>query len=165
MLLMMMVTAVILSTEVFAQTALPYNYIKRDNANFYFNGTEKLTSSQVLELVGEDVYNDTYKGALKQYKAGIPLMAIGSAAGLGAIVVATIGGFNLDTSLIYTGIGVAAIADAFLAGGIASFIIGRNRLDWVARNYNREQRDNAKNAAQEVSLVPAQNGIGLALRF
>ena len=45
-----------------------------------------LTDQEVFQLIGEDVYNQTYAGACKQYKTGKILTIVGAAtAGVGLV--------------------------------------------------------------------------------
>lgn len=131
-----------------------------------FDGTA-LSSSQVLNLIGENVYDETYAGAVRQFKSGKGLMIAGcTVAGVGLIGV-VIGCATLyqDDSyvmedMLNLSIGVCAIGDLLLSAGVPLYCIGKSRLSWVADNYNRKYASRTP-----VTLAPASHGLGLAVRF
>lgn len=54
------------------------------------DGTE-LTSAQVLELVGQEIFSETYEGAVKQYDAGRKLLISGAAIGGASLAAMLVG--------------------------------------------------------------------------
>lgn len=166
--LIVVAVAAIVSIEASAQAPA---YMSREKSDLYLNGM-KLTSDQVFELIGEETYDATYRGAIKQYKAGLPMMIVGGVVGFGGLVLTCVGSVgyiyadnygeeSTAAILMYSGLGAAFVGDILCAGGAALFCIGRSRLGWVASDYNRRQRA----ASRDVTLAPASSGFGLALKF
>lgn len=145
---------------------------------------DRLSDQDVLLAVGEEIYHDTYEGARKQYKVGDRLLKggiIGVAAGTAvtlssAVLLATgqvvvdqqsrqVTGMDMSAAMgilgIYTGVTVVALSAVVLEAGIPFKIIGSRRLNWVAENYNENQRSG------NVSLRfgAGRYGTGLVLSF
>ncbi len=147
-----------------------------------------LTDQEVFLLIGEDVYNQTYAGACKQYKTGKILTIVGAAtAGVG--LVGTIAGSVATVYAIENGhvtyetqngqkvvkgyddkaalavLGFAAGATLLAAGdiclsvGIPLQIIGKKRLDWIATEYNHS------NYSANIRFGAGQYGTGVVLSF
>ena len=53
------------------------------------DGKQRLTDQEVLEIIGEDIYNQTYVGARKQYKAGVGLLIGGGVVTLTGVIVSS----------------------------------------------------------------------------
>ena len=152
------------------------------------NGHE-LTDQEVFRLIGEDVYNQTYVGACKQYKTGKTLIIVGAATA-GAGLVGTIAGSvatayaidkghvtyvnkngqkvvsNMDTKAALAVVGLAG-GITLLTGGIACLgagiplnVIGRKRLEWIASEYNHQMV-----AAPSLRVGLTNNGAGLVMNF
>ena len=147
-----------------------------------------LTDQEVFELIGEDVYNQTYVGATKQYKTGKILTIVGAAT-TGVGLVGTIAGsvatayaienghvtyetkngkrvvkdFDNKAALAAVGFagGVALLAagDICLSVGIPLQIIGKKRLDWIATEYNHS------NYSANIRFGAGQYGTGVVLSF
>ena len=147
-----------------------------------------LTNQEVLNLIGEEDYNKTYTGAVKQYKSGNALLITGIATG-GAGLVGTIAGaiatdyglrtnhityerdnkgkitkINADTKGTLAVVGFAAGISLLTAGitclsvGIPLKVIGTKRLDWIADDYN-------KDAAATIRFGAGQYGTGIVMTF
>lgn len=147
-----------------------------------------LTDQEVFQLIGEDVYNQTYVGATKQYKTGKILTIVGAAT-TGVGLVGTIAGsvatayaienghvtyetkngkrvvkdFDNKAALAAVGFagGVALLAagDICLSVGIPLQIIGKKRLDWIATEYNHS------NYSANIRFGAGQYGTGVVLSF
>ncbi|MCQ2143308.1 MAG: hypothetical protein MJY56_04485 [Bacteroidales bacterium] len=119
----------------------------------------ELSSSEVMNLVGTDIYYDTYEDAAKQYKEGRGLIISGCAFAGAGLVLTIVGASCLSDVCLGVGMGFCAGADVLLAGGCPLYCIGKGRLEWTAKQYNKSVRP------RDVELAPASQGIGLALRF
>ncbi len=135
----------------------------------------------VQRLVGDPVFEETYLGAVKQYKTGKRLLTagiIGTGAGL-AVSGVSLGVFMADyikmwgssqnlwsnfsnakdsVSWFYRGFSIAGAGVSVLTVGLIFKTIGWRRLEWVADEYN---------SRQPVTLQwgPGQYGTGLVLNF
>lgn len=155
-------------------------YVQRHKANLVDVNGNILSDTEVIDLVGEEIFHETYVGAKKQYNAGRKML-IGGAIGAGAGLATSLIGFNLaydsaylqengkvafrnETEAVigfigyYGGVVVAALGLSVLEAGIPLHIIGKKRLDWVA-----EEGSKASNVSFNVGAAP--NGVGLTLRF
>lgn len=155
-------------------------YVQRHKANLVDVNGNILSDTEVLDLVGEEIFHETYVGAQKQYNAGRKML-IGGAIGAGAGLATSLIGFNLayDSAYLqengkiayrkeaeaaigflcyYGGAVVACLGLSVLEAGIPLHIIGKKRLDWVA-----EEGSKASNVSFNVGATP--NGMGLTLRF
>ena len=163
-------------------------YVQRHKANLVDANGNILSDAQVLDLVGEEIFHETYVGAKKQYNAGRKML-IGGAIGAGAGLATTLIGFNLAYDSAYltdrgivayrneteATIGficdvcnelanrgvrviVAGLGLSVLEAGIPLHIIGKKRLDWVA-----EEGSKASNLTLHAGATP--NGFGITLNF
>ena len=135
-----------------------------------------LSDNDVLNLIGDEIYNETYVGAKKQCKVGRTLIwsgAAGMLAGAGMMLYGQYlfcdspymyGMYGTETegkigyALCLGGLLLELTGSAALDAGIPLAIIGKKRLDWVADNYN-----GGVNLTYHVGATP--NGFGLTLRF
>ena len=134
-----------------------------------------LSDNDVLNLIGDEIYNETYVGAKKQCKIGRTLIwsgAAGMVAGAGMLLYGqhlfvnspymneldpeTDGRIGL--ALCLSGLLLEVTGSVAFDAGIPLSIIGKKRLDWVADNYN-----GGVNLTCHVGATP--NGFGLTLRF
>ena len=170
--------------RIVANTMGRLNYSRGD---FSMNGVE-LDNEQMRLLIGEDIYNQTYRGARKQRAWGKTLSLVGAGVGaLGAVAYAVglsewtvtethtwyedSSGHTWGDKYYYDeddpnyGLLVLGVV-AIMAGstmfniGIPLKIIGNRRLSWIADDYNQR---NTYRAQLHVGATP--NGVGLALRF
>ena len=135
-----------------------------------------LSDQEIINIVGNDVFDQTVIGARKQYKAGKGLITggiLGIGAGLAGSVLAGVkaanDGYNdfqraveNDGSVLAMYLGsVAALSlgSAALTAGIPLKVIGKKRLDWVAEEANRV----SGNVTLNVGATP--NGFGITLNF
>ena len=150
-------------------------YARKGNHIVDQNGVA-LSNQEIIDLVGNDVYEQTVVGAWKQYKAGKSLITGGvlsiSAGFAGAFLTgykAGKAGYNSleqaidnDSSILimYLGsVAAASLGSAALTAGIPLKIIGKKRLDWVSEEANRV----SGNVSLNVGATP--NGFGIALNF
>lgn len=147
-----------------------------------------LSDQEVFQLIGEEVYNQTYTGACKQYKTGKTLIIVG-AVGAGIGTVGTIAGAAAMAYAIEKGhvtieekngkkvitamddkaklASLGYITGAVLLGagvtclsvGIPLKVIGTKRLDWIAKEYNHS------NYTANFQVGLTQSGAGLVLNF
>lgn len=129
------------------------------------------SAADIKEIIGEDIFYETYLGATKQYRAGKTLITWG-AIGLGVgCVTAALGCESLWISrpyvtwesyaVFYSGVFIAALGETALAIGIPLKSIGRSRLNWIAEDYN------GKASRVTLNVTGCRNGygLGLALNF
>ena len=143
-----------------------------------------LSEEEVLAGIGQEIYEETYVGAVKQYNASTVLIwsGTGSAAlGVGGIVASALfyrriqeqkaaagpgAPQSLKTQMILTELGIGASA-AVTAAGLSALItglvfraIGTQRLEWVAQDYNSTE-------SRQVSarIGNGQYGTGLIITF
>jgi len=131
-----------------------------------------LTDAEVLDLVGDPIYSESYLGAKKDYQTGRALIwsgAAGMVVGLVSIPVGYYftarGIFTIEPSAIfggmvafYGGIILASGGCVVLCGGIPLSIQGKKGLNRVADEYNA-----GRNLTYNVGATP--NGVGIVLRF
>ena len=149
-------------------------YARKGNHIVDSNGVA-LSNQEIIDLVGNDVYEQTVIGAWKQYKTGSSLITggiLGICAGLAGSgltgVKAGKAGYNdlqtavgNDASIAALYLGSSALISAggaALSGGIVLKTIGKKRLNWVS-----EECNNASNVSFNVGAT--SNGVGLTLNF
>jgi hypothetical protein len=152
-----------------AQYAFP---IVRKGADLVDRSGAVLTDSQIVEIVGSDVYTKTVVDARKQVKAGRGLiwggaggMVVGAAACITGVVLANNvydvkGELMKDqgTALALVGGAVAGLGALAFDIGMPLYFIGRDRLNWVA-----EQATNSVSYNYKIGLTP--DGVGFAMYF
>ena len=152
-----------------AQYASP---IVRKGADLVDRNGVALTESQIIEIVGADVYNQTVAGAHKQVKTGRGLiwggaagMAVGAAATVTGVVLANTvrdvkGELMKDQGIAIALVGgvVAGLGSLAFNIGMPLYFIGSGRLNWVAN-----QATNAVSYNYKFGLTP--NGVGFAMNF
>lgn len=160
-----------------AQIAGP---IHRDGAYLADQRGNILSNQEVLTLIGQDIYNQTYVGAQKQRKAGKALIWSGAGGMIGGAVLYGLGfskiadkvsqsssqddiqkafeGAPGSAGMVLGGTLLMAAGAIALDAGIPLAIIGKKRLNWIADDYNGR-----KNLAYQVGATP--NGVGIAVRF
>lgn len=150
-----------------------------------------LRDFEVQDLVGREIYRQTYVGACKQYKAGKGLIIGGSAAIVSGIAASVISASvigpdafnaihsrdvdqvntylknNKDKAIgiagFFGGIALASIGGICLDAGIPLAIIGKSRLNWVAEDYNEKVYRRSQRPGISIGL--GENGPGLHLNF
>jgi hypothetical protein len=155
-----------------AQAQMNPDFISMKKGKFYDENGMVLSPEQIKQIIGNEIYKDTYLGATKQYKAGKTLVAAG-AIGFGVGIATAVGcaaKYNSDEYLdtidetleagIYGGYILAVLGGLALDAGIPFLIIGKNRLNWIAENYNE-----TKSVSLRLTGCSAGTGLGLALVF
>ena len=154
--------------------------IHRDGAYLADQRGNILSNHEVLTLIGQDIYDQTYVGAQKQRKAGKALIWSGIGGMVGGAVLYGVGfskiadkvsqsssqddiqrafeGAPGSAGMVLGGTLLMAAGAVALDAGIPLAIIGKKRLNWIADDYNAR-----KNLAYQVGVTP--NGVGLAVRF
>ena len=173
---LLLAASLCLTQEAKAQYAGP---ITRQDANLVDQSGHILTDSEIIGLVGNDIFEETVVGARRQLQAGKSLI-IGGAAGIGTgLVFAVFSGVEMaksrdnaarnNRSHSYNygpGAGLFLLSTAFtslgtlaLGGGVAFRSIGKSRLGWVANQCNPA----SGSVTLEWSATPA--GAGIVMRF
>ena len=133
-----------------------------------------LSDRALIDLVGNNVYEETVIGARKQYKAGKGLIAggvLGIGAGLAGAVYTGVKAHDAGFSDLETAVkndssiaalylaseAVMSLGGTLFTGGIVFKTIGKKRLNWVADECNRAD------LTYHVGATP--NGVGLAINF
>ena len=147
----------------------------RQGANIVDKSGYVLSDSQLINLVGNDVFQQTVVGARKQYKAGNGLIW-GGVAGIGlGLAGAVLTGIKVgkanyndvetalksDSSIAAMYLGstaVMSLGTSALSAGIVLKTIGKKRLDWVEGQANAAK-------GYSLDLGPTPYGVGLAVRF
>lgn len=163
--IMVVLALVLVSMGAFAQESVP-GIMDVYKGKLCLDGAA-LSSSQEFDLIGGDIYEETYAGAAKQFKAGKGLTIAGATV-TGVGLVGTIAGcatLYQDGSyamegFVYFSVGMLVIGDLMLSAGVPLYCIGKSRLSWVADEYNNKYAHRS-----HVTLAPASQGIGLALKF
>jgi|GEM_PF-4239042 len=156
--------------------------IEQERGRLVSDTDEVLPDYMVQRLVGDEIYNETYLGARKQYKTGKRLIIGGLAAGSAGLVVSgvSLGVFMADyirmwgttdnvwdnfsgakdsVSWFYRGFTVAGAGAALFSAGLIFKTIGWKRLEWVADSYNQSQHP------VTVAFGPGHYGTGLTVTF
>ncbi|MBR1872458.1 MAG: hypothetical protein IJ795_04550 [Bacteroidales bacterium] len=172
---------------VFAQVDPAYgDRMEYSHGELYLNGV-KLSPYEVSQVIGSEIYNETYVGASKQRRIGMTLIKVGApVTGAGLVMIVT-GSIYLGTSRninTYTDVqgvnhvsasvnsaGVTAGTVLFalgtigvVAGGIALEVgipfaaIGSGRMRWIAEDFNQK-------SAPRMQFGLQPHGVGLSLNF
>lgn len=145
-----------------------------------------LSDQQVLEAVGQQIFDETYRGATRQYAAGKNLIlggAIATGAGATVALVSLLAWGDAVYSYVYNdyrydgydyhnegqavtaalcyyaGALVASAGFTALSAGIVFKSIGRGRLNWIADEYNEHNRP------VTMRFGAGQYGTGLVVTF
>ncbi|MDD6253957.1 MAG: hypothetical protein PUA96_07930 [Bacteroidales bacterium] len=161
-------TAITLCTNAFAQRPgyrdETEKMLMRYKSGRLSVGGCKLSDLEVKNLIGEQVYYETYVGARRQRKVGTWLASFGAAITVGGTVLKSHGISWDDPAYYYSGLAVDAVGMAMLGGGIAYLCIGRGRLKWAASDYN-ERNVYGRDRSISLEFGPTSSGVGLSLRF
>lgn len=153
--------------------------IELSHGEFYDRNGVWLDEAQIRSLFGDDIYQETFVGARKQYRAGRNLLtgglvAVGAGLACTLVSYANIHGSEYHDEPKYLGedpdpsiaAGVAFGLLTMVAGGIAIdagiplMIIGTRRLAWMEDEYNSRPKH-----AWSLSFRQTRNGAGLVLSF
>jgi len=182
-------TIIILCFASFSAKAQMYNRVEMSRGDFYLNNV-KQSDAQVRDILGEEIYNQTYVGAQKQRKLGNALIIAGGAtAGVGAgLVLAGAAGAmgtlthtwyydpntgrtwgdqynyndNLDKMgpIMMIGYGVLTLGAACLSAGLTFKIISAKRLQWVEEEASRKLNQNVS-----MNVGATRYGLGITMKF
>ena len=176
----------LLASNVVASAQYLPSTLKHYKAGLMDEKGHVLTDQEVLYALGDEDYNETYRGAVTQYKAGNALMITGIATAATGLVGTVAGAWATDygvrTNHIKIGEvngkktiteadskGVLAIAGLVagatlltagvtcLAVGIPLKSIGTKRLNWLADDYNKD--------VAYLRFGAGEYGTGLVLNF
>lgn len=164
----------------FARAQVMPSSISVKKGVFYDDSGNAINPSVLASIIGDEIYNETYVGASKQYKAGKNLIIWGAVgAGVGFVTYAVAlasyvakypkldptqpSTWPIDSSLSLAagGLVVGALGSACLAAGIPLNVIGKSRMNWIASDYNEKH----SNVSLNLTGSQAGYGLGLALRF
>jgi hypothetical protein len=154
--LLLVLTTLCLCHCLYAQSSLTYR-----GGKFYGNDGRVLSDANMLNLVGRDVYYDTYVDARRQLRLGKTLAFTGIgvfSAGLAATIVGAYTGYD---AIYYSGAAVSVVGGALIDAGIPIWVIGSSRLHWIESDYNKKHAS----VQVQLSLVVVNGGIGLSARF
>ncbi len=154
--------------------------IERHGINLTDNRGNVLSDHEILNMIGEEVYDATFVGARKQMKAGKTLIWSGLGGMVGGAVLYGVGlskvagkvnqnsskediqkAFEGDpgsAGMVVGGTLLMAAGAIALDAGIPLAIIGKKRLNWVADDYNAR-----KGLTYQMGVTPS--GVGLAINF
>ena len=156
--------------------------IEQEKGRLLDDNGEVMPNFMVQRLVGDEIYNETYLGAVKQYKTGKRLITagvVGTGAGL-VVSGVSLGYFFADyidmfgntnniwdsfvgakdsVSWFYRGFSIAGVGFSVFVTGLVFKTIGWKRLEWVADEYNDSH------SPVTLSFGPGQYGTGLVLNF
>ena len=155
----------------------------RKGANLVDRSGAVLTDQQVISLVGNDVFEETFVGARKQYKSGKTLiwsgiagMVVGTAGAVFTAIKLQDAGYNdvninsyedlkqiieKDPSIAALYLGSSAIGSlgaTALSAGIVLKVIGKKRLNWVEEQANGQY-------GMALGLGATPSGFGVTLTF
>ena len=155
----------------------------RKGANIVDRSGYVLSDSQLINVVGQNVFDQTVVGARKQYKAGNGLIwggVLGIAAGIAGSVYSIVklndaGYTNVDltsyedikkimdkdpsiAAMYLGGSALASVGGTAFTAGIILKTIGKKRLNWV-----EDQANAARGYSLNVGATPG--GMGLYLNF
>lgn len=150
----------------------------RRGVNIVDNSGFVLSDSQLINLVGQDVFDQTVVGARKQYKAGNGLLwggLAGTVVGIGGAAFAMYkltndAGIDVNDmssameeepglAALYIGsYALASVGASLFTAGIVLKSIGKSRLNWVG-----EQANAAK--GYTLNVGPTRHGVGLSVTF
>ena len=161
--------------EAKAQFAGP---IQRVNANLVDRNGTILTDQDIIDLAGEEIFQETVVGARRQLRAGKGLL-IGGAAGIGTGLVLSVftgvAASKVESSislqdalrqnssvagLYLCSVAVTSLGVLALGGGIAFRSIGKSRLSWVA-----DQCSGSSRVAATLHWGATPSGAGIVMRF
>lgn len=115
-----------------------------------------LSNEEVLNLVGNDIYSNTYVGAIRQERLLKPLVISGgvvATVSLGLMIAGFVilqnGEWGYSGYYLVPGCILFAAGNGALATGITFHTIGKSRLNWIADQYNSHQ-----NKKVSLSIVP-----------
>lgn len=155
--------------------------IEQSKGRLLDDNGEVMPDFMVKRLVGDEIFEETYLGAVKQYKAGKWLMLGGglvvgagvavSGVSLGVFFVNYVNiwkGENLWDSFsqakdvlswFYRGFSIAGLGASVFTMGIIFKTVGWKRLEWVAEEYNNGR------PAVTLRFGAGEYGTGLVLNF
>ncbi len=139
-----------------AQNAITYH-----GGSFYDAQGQCLSDNQVFDLIGSDVYYDTYVGARKQLKIGKELTFSGIGVVGAGCIAAFFGGYYGSDVLASCGVLAATAGGALIDAGVPLWIIGKSRLQWIESDYNKRQSA----YTPTLSFKAGEYGLGFALTF
>ena len=161
--------------------------LEHSNGEFYLDG-QKLLPEQIQSVIGDDIYYETYKGAVVQRNTGKALLiAGGSSMGTGIALLAfgyytsykmvndylkSVRAGNGNSSdyasiiskaygyefMILGGYVLTLSGSGLLSAGIPLFSIGNSRLNWIEKDYNQKE-------GYSLNFGFTPNGVGFALKF
>lgn len=149
-----------------AQTADETSQLNVSNDRFFINGMP-LNDGEILDLLGEDIYNNEYLPAKKKLKTantlgyvGGTIMGIGVGCAAGDLVSSAIYGYKIKAQpyIIYGCITAVGLIPTLIHFHMVKN--GQAAYARIAETYNK-----TTGKVTELTLSPARTGFGLAINF
>ena len=149
-----------------AQTTDETSQLSVSNDRFFINGMP-LNDGEILDLLGEDIYNNEYLPARKKLKTantlgyvGGTIMGLGIGCAAGDLVSSAIYGYEIKAQpyIIYGCITVVGLIPTLIHFQMAKN--GHATYARIAETYNK-----TTGKVTELTLSPAKTGFGLAINF
>lgn len=129
-------------------------------------GDKLLTEADAQKLLiykGENIYEETWIGALKQRTIGNSLFFPGLVLIVGSAFVSVYNvNFSMDQTIAIVSYIGEIVGTGLFTAGLIFKIIGKSRMNWVLDTYNEDMRIKGKTS---LSICPTSTGIGLKLNF
>ncbi len=149
-----------------AQTTDCPSQLNVSNDRFFINGMP-LNDGEILDLLGEDIYNNEYLPAKKKLKTantlgyvGSTIMGLGIGCAAGDLVSSALYGYEIKAQpyIIYGCITVVGLIPTLIHFQMAKN--GQAAYMRIAETYNK-----TTGKVTELTLSPARTGFGLAINF
>lgn len=159
----------LLATFVAASAQYRPQRIELHHGQFLDENGQVLSDRAVQALVGDEIFQETYVGAARQYRVGKNLLIGGASVFGGGLLLYLLSGITYETTdsesaESFAMAGLVTGACAMLAGGVLVdvgvplMIVGTRRLAWIEDTCNEPK-------SWSLSLGPTRSGFGLALSF
>ena len=135
--------------------------LTRRGANLYL-GTYQLDDNQIREIIGQDLWEETFVGARGQYSFGSAMELVGDAFlgfGIGGMISGLVANSSLGWTFAYIGFSGAL---TFFTIGIPFASIGNGRMNWVVEEANKR---NGYAFQPKMNMGFAPHGLGLTVTF
>lgn len=149
-----------------AQTTDETSQLNVSNDRFFMNGMP-LNDGEILDLLGEDVYNNEYLPARKKLKTastlgyvGGTIMGVGVGCAVGDLVSSALYGYEIKAQsyIVYGCITAVGLIPTLIHFQMTKN--GQAAYMRIAETYNK-----TTGKVTELTLSPARTGFGLAINF
>ena len=141
------------------------------NGKLYDSMGNLIRPEIVSYYIGDQIYDETYTGARKQFRAGKTLALVGIPTLIAGtcLMIAGICNFSEDSDTLWlTGAMLGYAGGVCVDVGVPLWIIGSKRMKWVASAYNSRlssSLDRPAGSRPRPYVSTSSTGIGLALNF